>query len=206
MRRNGTRHFKLRATQQMGRSCVFQVEPSCQQPPPRGTITRGASARSRAAATTMPQLSAGTAQPISTTPLSPAEAAADTASASRHTNQPSLASAPFSATRNARGVNGGSSGTTTTPRVARRAITAGDWSSSKLRSTRSAELMRRVCRPHAGGNALQKTLDPENRICDPSAALHEALNGVSHSVASCALQLGHSCGFQGTKWVASKEN
>ena len=26
MRRNGTRHFKLRATQQMGRSCVFQVK------------------------------------------------------------------------------------------------------------------------------------------------------------------------------------
>ena len=26
MRRNGTRHFKLRATQQVGRSCVFQVE------------------------------------------------------------------------------------------------------------------------------------------------------------------------------------
>ena len=26
MRRNGTRHFKLRATPQMGRSCVFQVE------------------------------------------------------------------------------------------------------------------------------------------------------------------------------------
>ena len=28
------------------------------------------------------------------------------------------------------------------------------------------------------------------------AALHEARNGVSHSIASCALQLGHSCGFQ----------
>ena len=26
MRRNGTRHFKLRATPQMGRSCVFQVD------------------------------------------------------------------------------------------------------------------------------------------------------------------------------------
>ena len=38
MRRNGTRHFKLRATQQMGRSCVFQVKkkpqkwPICQAP------------------------------------------------------------------------------------------------------------------------------------------------------------------------------
>ena len=31
---------------------------------------------------------------------------------------------------------------------------------------------------------------------DPSTALHEARNGVSHSVASCALQLGHSCGFK----------
>ena len=38
------------------------------------------------------------------------------------------------------------------------------------------------------------------------AALPDARNGVSHSVASCALQLGHSCGFQGTKWVARKEN
>ena len=26
MRRNGTRHFKLRATPQMGRSCVFQAD------------------------------------------------------------------------------------------------------------------------------------------------------------------------------------
>ena len=26
MRRNGTRHFKLRATPQMSRSCVFQVD------------------------------------------------------------------------------------------------------------------------------------------------------------------------------------
>ena len=33
--------------------------------------------------------------------------------------------------------------------------------------------------------------DTENLICNPSAALHEARNGVSHSVASCALQLGH---------------
>ena len=48
--------------------------------------------------------------------------------------------------------------------------------------------------------------DPENRICDPSAALHEARNGVSHSIASCALQLGHSCDFQGTKWVARKDS
>ena len=38
------------------------------------------------------------------------------------------------------------------------------------------------------------------------AALHEARNGVSHSVAPCALQLGHSCGFQGTKWVARKDS
>ena len=120
---------------------------SCQQPPPRGTITRGASARSRASATTIPQSSTGTAQPISTTPLSPAVAAADTASASRHTSQPSLAPAPFSATRNARGVNGASSGTTATPRTVRRAMTAGDWSSSRQRSTRRAELMLLVCRP-----------------------------------------------------------
>ena len=38
------------------------------------------------------------------------------------------------------------------------------------------------------------------------AALHEARNGASHSVASCALQLGHRCGFQGTKWVARKDS
>ena len=38
------------------------------------------------------------------------------------------------------------------------------------------------------------------------AALHEARNGVCHSIASCALQLGHSCGFQGTKWVARKDS
>ena len=42
---------------------------------------------------------------------------------------------------------------------------------------------------------------PENRICGPSAVLHEARNGVCHSVASCALQLGHSCGFQHMKQV-----
>ena len=47
---------------------------------------------------------------------------------------------------------------------------------------------------------------PENRICSPSAALHDARNGVSHSVAPCALQLGHSCDFQGTKWVARKDS
>ena len=38
------------------------------------------------------------------------------------------------------------------------------------------------------------------------AALHEARNGVGHSVASCALHLGHSCGFQGIKWVAEKDS
>ena len=38
------------------------------------------------------------------------------------------------------------------------------------------------------------------------AALHKARNGVSHSIASCALHLGHSCDFQGTKWEASKDS
>ena len=33
------------------------------------------------------------------------------------------------------------------------------------------------------------------KSCGPSAALHEARNGVSHSVASCALHMGHICGF-----------
>ena len=132
---------------------------SCQQPPPRGTITRGASARSRASATTMPHSSVGTAQPMSTTPLSPAVAAAGTAFASRHTSHPSSATAPLSAMRNARGVNGGSSGTTTTPRVFRREMTAGDWSSSKLRSTRRAEFMRGVCRPSPGGNVFPGRAD-----------------------------------------------
>ena len=47
---------------------------------------------------------------------------------------------------------------------------------------------------------------PENRSCGPAAALHEARNGVSHSVASCALQLGHSCGFQGTERVSRKDS
>ena len=47
---------------------------------------------------------------------------------------------------------------------------------------------------------------PENRICDPSAALHKARNGVGHSVASCALQLSHSCGFQDTKLVARNDD
>ena len=53
---------------------------------------------------------------------------------------------------------------------------------------------------------LVSWFNPENRICSPSAALHEARNGVSHSIASCALQLGHSCGFQCTKWVAWKDS
>ena len=52
---------------------------------------------------------------------------------------------------------------------------------------------------------LVATLEPENRRCDPSAALHEARNGVSHSIASCALQLGHICDFLGTNWVARKD-
>ena len=56
------------------------------------------------------------------------------------------------------------------------------------------------------GDATNRFNQPENRICGPSAALHEARNGVSHSVASCALQLGHSCGFQGTKWVTRKDS
>ena len=50
------------------------------------------------------------------------------------------------------------------------------------------------------------SIHTENRICSPSAALHNARNGVSHSVAPCALQLGHSCGFQSTKWVARKDS
>ena len=145
---------------------------SCQQPPPRGTITRGASARSRASATTIPQSSTGTAQPISTTPLSPAVAAAATAFASQHTSHPPLAPAPFSATRNARGVNGGSSGTTTTPRAVRRSITAGDWSSSRLRSTRRAELMMSVCRPQMSGIAFKMALHGA-RLSGPLYAVFE---------------------------------
>ena len=39
------------------------------------------------------------------------------------------------------------------------------------------------------------TYYPENGICDPSAALHEARNGVSHSVASCALAAGPQLRF-----------
>ena len=152
---------------------------SCQQPPPRGTITRGASARSRASATTMPQSSTGTAQPISTTPLSPAVAAAATTFASRHTSHPPSATAPLSATRNARGVNGGSRGTTTTPRVVRREMTSGDWSSSKLRSMRRAELMMLVCRPR---NCLQNgsTWSAALRaaVCCSRAARRDALQEV----------------------------
>ena len=41
----------------------------------------------------------------------------------------------------------------------------------------------------AGSGTL--SYQPENRICSPSAALHDARNGVSHSFAPCALQLGH---------------
>ncbi len=55
-------------------------------------------------------------------------------------------------------------------------------------------------------NAGEEDINLKNRSCDTSVALREAQNGVSYSVASCALPLGHSCGFQGTKWVACKDN
>ena len=35
----------------------------------------------------------------------------------------------------------------------------------------------------------------KNRRGSPSAALHEARNGVSHSIASCALHMDYLCGF-----------
>ena len=38
------------------------------------------------------------------------------------------------------------------------------------------------------------------------AALHEARNGVSQFIASCALQLDHICVFQGNTWVTSKDS
>ena len=47
---------------------------------------------------------------------------------------------------------------------------------------------------------------PETRICDPSAALHKARNGVCHSVTSWALQLGHICGFQNPQLVARNDD